>query len=396
MAPYTTTGTADLKPSLSHDGVPPSVYAAIIGGVLLALAVALVCFCRRRARSKLVSKYKFNNDGGGVNDGFGDSDDVQLLDLNLDPTAAPISTPTDNVATAEAAGPVSSAAGLSSPAAAKKVRRSRASKFVAPEIRLGRATQAADGLADLMGYTNMTIIQHIMATGGDVDAIINEIMWNGTAEDKQNLQGVLDGTYQTNDADASPEELAARRMTIDELMETEQVKASKLSRAHVLGIRLYSTSTYASINNPLRSDPPTKPHPFAVLTYYISEGIKLLRSVAARLPNAHEPQDFWRGMKDLTISDAFLTSGGTEFACMSTSLSQEIAIDFALSKAPMILKLETKDFMSRGADVSFLSVYPGEGEMLFPPLTFLRPITKETFVKNGKEYLLVRCEPVIP
>ena len=128
------------------------------------------------------------------------------------------------------------------------------------------------------------------------------------------------------------------------------------------------------MNNPLRTDPPTRPHPLAVTTYFASEGIKLLRSVAGNLPNAHEPQDFWRGMKDLTISAEFLESGGTEFACMSTSTSQETAIDFAESQAPMIVKLETKDFMSRGADISWLSVYTKEKEILYPPLTYLEPV----------------------
>ena len=84
---------------------------------------------------------------------------------------------------------------------------------------------------------------------------------------------------------------------------------------------------------------------------------------------------------------------------MSTSLKEGTVIDFAKdSRAPMIIKLETKDFMSRGADISFLSVYPGESETLFPPLTFLRPIDNgtKTVVKEGKSYLVVRCEPVIP
>lgn len=105
---------------------------------------------------------------------------------------------------------------------------------------------------------------------------------------------------------------------------------------------------------------------------------------------------FWRGIRDLSITREFLKSGGTEFACMSTSLVEEVAVNFATSNCPMVLKLETKDFMSRGADISFLSVYPGESETLFPPLTFLRPIGSETFMKNGKNYLLVRCEPVLP
>ena len=273
-------------------------------------------------------------------------------------------------------------------------------KFVVPAIRLGRATQAAAGLADLMGYTDMSIVEHILRTGGGVDAIVNEVEARGAAQDKRNLGGLMDGSYtnppNSNGDPPMPEEVVAQSKTIDELMQTDQVRTAKLLRAHVLALRLYTTSTYASMNSPLRTEPPTQPHPLAITTYYASQGIKMLRSVAGNLPDAHKPQDLWRGMKDLTISAAFLESGGTEYACMSTSDSLEVAVDFADSDVPMIIKLETKDFMSRGADISFLSVYPGEAETLFPPLTFLRPIGSAQIVRNGKVYLLVRCEPVIP
>ena len=70
----------------------------------------------------------------------------------------------------------------------------------------------------------------------------------------------------------------------------------------------------------------------------------------------------------------FLSHGGTEFACMSTTACRETALKFATSKCPLIFKFETKDFMSRGADISFLSVYPGEEEALYPPLTYVRAI----------------------
>eukprot|EP00729_Bicosta_minor_P032937 gene32937-biopygen1911 len=150
------------------------------------------------------------------------------------------------------------------------------------------------------------------------------------------------------------------------------------------------------MNNPLRTDPATQPHPLAATTYFASQGIKLLRAVAGNLPDAHEAKVLWRGLKDMTISDVFVTSGGTEFAFMSTSSSREVAFDFADSTAPMILMIETKDFMSRGADISMFSVYPSEGETLFPPLTYLRAISRENKVINGKKYLVIRCEPVIP
>jgi hypothetical protein len=61
---------------------------------------------------------------------------------------------------------------------------------------------------------------------------------------------------------------------------------------------------------------------------------------------------------------------------MSTTGSWEMADDFAnRSKDPveasLILVIEVADFMSCGADISWLSMYPEEKEWLFPPLTYL-------------------------
>lgn len=51
---------------------------------------------------------------------------------------------------------------------------------------------------------------------------------------------------------------------------------------------------------------------------------------------------------------------------------------------------------SHGADISFLSVYPDEKEVLYPPLTYFRPIRlyKETI--GGTEYQVAEVEPVFP
>ena len=126
----------------------------------------------------------------------------------------------------------------------------------------------------------------------------------------------------------------------------------------MLALRLYTTSSYPRVNDPLRSDPVQRPHPFAATTYFIDEGIKMLRAVAASLPNAHSMQEYWRGLKDLGLTMEFMQKGGTEFACISTSAKQEIAVNFAVSALPLVFKFETKDFTSRGADISFLSVRP--------------------------------------
>ena len=119
-----------------------------------------------------------------------------------------------------------------------------------------------------------------------------------------------------------------------------------------------------------------------------------MRAVAASLPDAHETRVFWRGMKDLGLTMEFLQKGGTEFACLSTSASKDVAVNFAVSALPLVFKFETTDFTSRGADISFLSVYPGEQEALYPPLTYLRSVKAETEDVGGKVMLVATVQPV--
>ena len=59
------------------------------------------------------------------------------------------------------------------------------------------------------------------------------------------------------------------------------------------------------------------------------------------------------------------------------------------------LKFETKDFMSRGADIAFLSVYPTEQEALYPPLTYLRCLEMKMETLSGVQLLVATVEPVM-
>ena len=60
---------------------------------------------------------------------------------------------------------------------------------------------------------------------------------------------------------------------------------AKLGWHHVLVLHLYTAESYPKINNLLRQVPLQQPHLFAATTYFISEGIKLLRAVAAAASN---------------------------------------------------------------------------------------------------------------
>ena len=100
-------------------------------------------------------------------------------------------------------------------------------------------------------------------------------------------------------------------------------------------------------------------------------------------------------MKDLGLTMEFMQKGGTEFACLSTSATKDVALGFAAQGAlPLLFKFETKDFTSRGADIEFLSVYQHEKEALYPPLTYLRSVKTEKETLGGTEMLVATVEPV--
>lgn len=271
------------------------------------------------------------------------------------------------------------------------------SKFVAPIIRLGKNTLAAKGLDVLLGVDPKTY----MHVKNKVKVILKEFAKRGTSEDKRNCSGLMNGTYvNPPNKDGTPltaQEIQGQSRTIDELMAYPDVQDAGIERHHVLALRLYTTSTYKSINDPMRQDPPVLPHPFAATLYYISDALSKLREVQGKDPmRRNSSLVFWRGMKNLQIAEEFVQTGGTEMACMSTTSSQGVAQEFAESESPLLFKFVSKSFMSHGADISFLSVYPGEKEVLYPPLTFMRPIklSQESF--GGKMYQVAEVEPVFP
>lgn len=269
-----------------------------------------------------------------------------------------------------------------SPASAKKQQENPIGDFekyiVQPKtIRLGKPEEAALGLLELMGIGN----QELSVFLADPEGSIIKEFTNGSDADQLNLRKVLEGSFDDGH-------------TIDGLMNHPSAVKARLGREHLLALRMYTTQSYGCFNEPMRKSPPTRPHPFAASAYFASEAIKKLRAVGATHAMANKKMILWRGMKDMALSFDFLASGGTEFACMSTSSSETIAAKFALSKCPLIFKFESSSFMSRGADIAFLSVYPAESEYLYPPLTYLRAIGAQQEMVAGVQMLVATVEPV--
>ena len=115
-------------------------------------------------------------------------------------------------------------------------------------------------------------------------------------------------------------------------------------------------------------------HPLAATVLHISRALKKLRALhmmsdvdgdsfkrtgrVGRFRSRH----LWRGMKDLTVSDAFMHHGGCEIACLSTSENLEIIAGYARSACPMLFRLRIDSPMELGANISWLSTFPQEEE----------------------------------
>jgi hypothetical protein len=103
-----------------------------------------------------------------------------------------------------------------------------------------------------------------------------------------------------------------------------------------------------------------------------------INSVIVKLSKLTKASTVYRGVHDFVLPDQFWTPnkhgvrGGIDGAFLSTTLKREEAVKYATSgkAAPLIFEVQ-QGMIDRGADISFLSQYPFEKEILFNPLTGL-------------------------
>jgi hypothetical protein len=268
-------------------------------------------------------------------------------------------------------------------------------KFSFGKIKTGTAKLAAHGLADYMGIDNQKVGE-IMQQG--LAAIRFEFEAHGTTEEVALMNYVLDEKAVEIKEDVSygtaVRDKGNTGKGLAEFVGLPDAVQAKLEAPHVAALRLYTSQAYPRINNPLREGcSKDRPHPFAATTLFLDQALKKLRANNARGEGEEQQvrKVFWRGMKDLELTDEFRRHGGTELGCMSTSKSMETVAGYANSTKPLVFRVVSDDFMSCGADIRQFSLYPEEAEVLYPPLTYLK-VVKTTPIKNSTG-IVVDVEP---
>ena len=178
-------------------------------------------------------------------------------------------------------------------------------------------------------------------------------------------------------------------MNLSDFMKCPEVKdAEGLERAHVIALRLYTTAIYTYINEPLRFQEHYRKvsgaeprHPLAAVVWFIFKGLKILRMNS---DIGEGSTILWRGMKNAKVADEFLKSGGSNCEKAPMSTTKDLKVALAYSKGGgVIFKIEVTGKLRMGGDITFLSAFPEEKEVLYPPLTQLN-LTKSGYAGNKK------------
>ena len=105
-------------------------------------------------------------------------------------------------------------------------------------------------------------------------------------------------------------------------------------------------------------------------------------------------------MANMIVLEEFKQRGGTEMAPMSTSADLKIALGYSKGASVALLfrmRLDANQFLQKGVDIRCLSCFPHEEEYLYPPLTFVNPVSEPIVVETlNTTYRVIDVQPTFP
>jgi hypothetical protein len=81
---------------------------------------------------------------------------------------------------------------------------------------------------------------------------------------------------------------------------------------------------------------------------------------------------------------------------MSTTTDIKTAVSYSISNESLIFRILTRNGLQRGAELQWLSAFPTEEEILYPPLTYLQPTGRTQVIEVGKcKMTIVEVTPTL-
>ena len=168
---------------------------------------------------------------------------------------------------------------------------------------------------------------------------------------------------------------------------------SEMIKEELVAGRLYTGPMYVKYNTVLRSKS-RDPHMLSVAKKLTSGNdyvttIHATNSCVLKLSKLTKAGKVWRGIKDATLPKEFWVPnemgvrGGIEYGFSSTTVDREQAMMYAQGStdkkdgdASTIFEMQM-GMVDRGADLTWLSQYPHEREVLLPPLTGIEALATD-------------------
>ena len=270
------------------------------------------------------------------------------------------------------------------------------------KLKTGLPVAAAKGLEDRMrvhqaeGYYDL-LSKGVAGIEAEVDRFASGSEDPEVKEVRELLHYILYEPSSEKQYDNGIRDKGREGIRLQAFLDHPKAVQASLTKAEVVAIRLYTTLAYKFMNNPLRDDKrydEQRPCPLPVTTHFATQGARKLRALYVDSGAI----TLWRGMRNLEVADNFMEQGGTELGFMSTTKDLTVAVRCCLSAHSLIFKLVSSNFMSMGADVQWLSAFPGEAEILYPPLTYLSATgrTESMSIEVGSETLSFTIVEVVP
>ena len=168
---------------------------------------------------------------------------------------------------------------------------------------------------------------------------------------------------------------------LEQFMSMEIVTKASLKSVEVGALRLYSGPMYVHYNAVLRNHPhdiclSLDGNKYETTIFCITSGIVKLSRFSVIPPNRR----LFRGLGGMILPEQFLKEkngfrGGVEWGLMSTTMDKNVATQYSGVDRQRGSVFEiVPGRIDIGAELSWLSQYPGEAEYLFPPLSCLEVI----------------------
>lgn len=240
-----------------------------------------------------------------------------------------------------------------------------AQRFVAQEMKFNDISAWKNGLPGLMSPPRRSIREELRTNcGGEYLRDFEYVL--GTAEER--VDSIDTGESKT----ARVRDRGRTGWTVETFMQLPAVRLAKLTQAEMILCRLYTGSLFKPLNAALRTGDGIDDWATCIAVLY--EAVMKLS-----LSNEFKGT-LYRGIDErrLTLPSSFLNSGsagfagGVEPAFMSSTQDEAIALEYSggVRAKGSIFHINC-DLASRGADVSSISLYPEERELVWPPCTAL-------------------------